>query len=172
MSPRFANLAEGGVAVAELLSPPSEAIVLAILPNGVPPALEIAARHGLAVYGVRLDRDDVVQVIELVVASDGAAAGVNVTGRAVIVVDDGVETGSAAHVVGRALRDAGAASLILAVAVCPREGEARLALLYDEIVAVDRPMVRRSLRWHYEDFDVLDEVEALRRLSEHDASLG
>lgn len=172
MSGRFADLADGGAAVAERLSPPPDSVVLAILPNGVPAALAIASRHGLPVYGVRLSRGYVVQVTDLTVMSDGSPGDIDLSGRTVIVVDDGVETGSAAQVVGRALRDSGVANLFLAVAVCPREGEAKLVSLYDEIVAVDRPMVRRSLRWHYSTFDVMDEPEALRRLAEHTSSLG
>lgn len=172
MSGRFADLAAGGAAVAEMLSPPPDAVVLAVLPNGVPAALAIASRHGLPVYGVRLARGYAVQVIDLTVMSDGSSADIDLSGRTVIVVDDGVETGSAAQVVGRALRDAGVTKLLLAVAVCPREGEATLTSTYDEIVAADRPMVRRSLKWHYTDFDVIDEPEALRRLAEHTSSLG
>ncbi len=169
---RFDHLADGGCAVAELLAPVPDSVVLAILPNGVPAALAIAEQHGLPVFGVRLERGYVVQVAELVVSGDGTAAETSLAGRPVIVVDDGVETGSAALVVGKALRDAGAGPLTLAVAVCPREGEAKLTSTYDDIVAADRPMVRRSLKWHYTDFDVIDEPEALRRLAEYTASLG
>ena len=42
---------------------------------------------------------------------------------------------------------------MLAVPVCPREALADLALRYDDVVAPVRPLVRRSLTWHYETFD-------------------
>jgi predicted phosphoribosyltransferase len=72
-----------------------------------------------------------------------------VAGREVIVIDDGVETGTAARAIALALRDQEPARLILAVPVCPRQESASLALLYDEVIAVVQPLARRSLRWHY-----------------------
>ena len=79
-------------------------------------------------------------------------AGVDVEGRDVVVIDDGVETGTAAMVAGAALRAAGATGLVLAVPVCPRDSEAALRMRYDDVIAVTRPLVRRSLRWHYDTF--------------------
>ncbi len=77
---------------------------------------------------------------------------VDVAGRRVVVIDDGVETGTAARAVADALRAAGATHVVLAVPVCPREIEAGLRPRYDDVIAVTRPLVRRSLRWHYETF--------------------
>ena len=68
----------------------------------------------------------------------------------VVVIDDGVETGTAAAAAAEVLRDAGARRLTLAVPVCPRDAEVGLLDRYDDVVAVVRPLVRRSLRWHYE----------------------
>lgn len=129
-------------------------LLVAVIPNGVPVAEPIADALGLPVTGARLEREGEPRVFDLD----------DVRGRTVIVVDDGVETGTAARLVGMAARDAGAERVILAVPVCPREAEALLVGLYDDIVAVERPLVRRDLRWHYEDFDTIDEPEAVRRL--------
>jgi predicted phosphoribosyltransferase len=41
---------------------------------------------------------------------------------------------------------------------------AGLAHLYDEIIAVDRPLGRRALAWHYDDFDTIDDATATRLL--------
>lgn len=71
-------------------------------------------------------------------------------GLQVMVVDYGVETGQAAMLAGRALRAAGAARLVLAVAVCPRQVEWTLAGVYDEVIAVQRPFGRRALQWHFD----------------------
>ena len=71
---------------------------------------------------------------------------------------------TAARLVGGALREAGTTRLVLAVPVCPRQAEAGLQALYDEIVAIDRPLARRDLRWHYIDLDSIDEAEAQRQL--------
>jgi predicted phosphoribosyltransferase len=154
----FADLADGG---RRLLSAVVDAgidlrggVVVAIVPNGVPVAEPVADGLGLPLVGAHLDREGEPRVTDVP----------EVVGRTVIVVDDGVETGTAAWLVGTALRSAGAARIALAVPVCPRQAEAGLHSVYDEIVAIDRPLARRDLRWHYVDFDTIDEAEARRRL--------
>ena len=154
----FANLADGGAqlvtSVRQAVGGLRDPLLLAIIPNGVPVAEPLAEALALPVAGAWLDREGEPHVIELP----------DVAGREVIVIDDGVETGTAARLVGAALRAGGAARTVLAVPVCPRQAEAGLGALYDEIVALDRPLARRDLRWHYADFDTIDEAEARRRL--------
>ncbi len=75
-----------------------------------------------------------------------------IAGGTVVVIDDGVETGTAARAMGALLRDAGAATTVFAVPVCPRESEPVLRELFDDVIAIDRPFVRRPLEWHYETF--------------------
>lgn len=156
---RFANLGDAGERLVRAIHDRVDAwidpCVLAIIPNGVPVAAPIADELNLALLPASLDR------------SGDPVAGVlpSLDGRTVIVVDDGVETGTAARLVGEAARAAGAAYLVLAVPVCPREAHPVMERVYDEVIALDRPMVRRDLRWHYDDFDVIDEAEAHRRLA-------
>ena len=154
----FANLADGGArlvaAVSEAASALRDPLLLAIIPNGVPVAEPLAEALAMPLAGACLDREGDPRVIDVP----------GVVGRDVIVVDDGVETGTAARLVGAALRSGGAARMVLAVPVCPRQAEAELSTLYDEIIAIDRPLARRDLRWHYADFDTIDEAEARRRL--------
>ena len=142
---RFADLSDAGRQLAELLTPDvvADAVVLAVPPDGVTVAAAVATALGLEVAPLLTTRDD-----------DGVSVDVpvDVAGRRVIVVDDGVETGTAARAVVAALRQAGAAYVVLAVPVCPREVEADLRHRYDEVIAVTRPLVRRSLRWHYDSF--------------------
>lgn len=69
--------------------------------------------------------------------------------QCLLVVDRGVETGQSALLSAQALREAGASTLILGVPVCPRQAEVQLAHAFDVIVAVQRPLARRSLQWHY-----------------------
>jgi putative phosphoribosyl transferase len=87
-------------------------------------------------------------------------------GRNVIVVDDGVETGTVTRAAGRALVEAGVASVILAVPVCSRESMASLQHRYDQIVALVRPMVHRGLSGHFASFDTIDEATALSLLAD------
>ena len=88
--------------------------------------------------------------------------------EALIVVDDGVETGTVARAAAATLRPLGPARLVLAVPVCSREAMSDLALRYDEILAPVTPMGRRALTWHYAIFDTIDDETArsvLERLS-------
>jgi predicted phosphoribosyltransferase len=155
----FANLADAGRALAALVqqefSEASDVIVLAAMPNGVPVAIQVAAVLGVRATGLPIDR-----------TGDGPVIGAlpDAADRVVIVIDDGVETGSVARAAAIALRELKPRRLVLAVPVCSREAMAGLAHLYDEIIAVDRPLGRRALAWHYVDFDTIDDATATRLL--------
>ena len=142
---RFVDLADGGRQLAALV--PAELVadcLLVAVPSG---GAVVAAALG-DVLGLRSE------LLAVTTTDAGVAVEVpvDVSGRRVLVVDDGVETGTAARAVVAALRDAGAAYVALAVPVCPRETEADLRRRYDDVIAVTQPLVRRSLRWHYETF--------------------
>jgi predicted phosphoribosyltransferase len=62
-----------------------------------------------------------------------------VRGHGVIVVDDGVATGSTASAVGRWLAHAGAAHRTLALPVGPPDTLARLQADYDDVIALAAP---------------------------------
>ena len=161
---RFANLSDAGQRLAVVVADEIDrdaSVVLAVIPNGVPVALELADALGLPVQGLAVVRGDDGVAVEL-----SAALAETVRGRAAIVVDDGVETGTVARAVVPALRAAGVAELVLAVPVCPREAMADLAHRYDRILAVQTPLARRSLAWHFTDFDTIDDATAFERLRE------
>lgn len=162
MTARFADLADGGRQLIEPLATfDGDWHVVAIIPNGVPAAEAIANARGWPLHAAMLDRTGEPQVTKLP----------ELAGERVVVVDDGVETGTAATLIGAALRAQGVSELLLAVPVCPREAEPGLRRIYDHLVALDRPLARRDLRWHYVTFDTLDEAAALRRLDERSAPL-
>lgn len=155
----FANLADAGRALAALVqeefTDASDVIVLAAMPNGVPVAIPVAAVLEVRATGLPIDR-----------TGDGPVIGTlpDAADRVVVVIDDGVETGSVARAAATALRELKPRRLVLAVPVCSREAMAGLARLYDEIIAVDRPLGRRALAWHYDDFDTIDDATATRLL--------
>lgn len=137
--PDFADLAEGGARLAELVGGISVAcdVVVGVHPNGLPAAHAVAQRLNVGVVNaVRIDQEDHFDI-------DGEVSG------HVIVCDDGVETGRAALTLGQQLRQIGVTSVVLAVPVCPREIEPALRQVYDDVLAVVRPLARRSLKWHY-----------------------
>ena len=115
-------------------------IVLALGTPALSMAEAIAQRVGAHPALLSVDRDDAPNV----------GLPPSCAGGTVLVVDRGVETGQAAMLAARAVRAAGAARVLLAVAVCPRQAEWTLASVYDEIIAVHRPLGRRSLQWHFD----------------------
>ena len=160
----FANLVDGGrrlgpllgVALADLADP----VLLAAIPNGVPVALGVVESVSAPLRALRVRRSD--DGVEVEPLNDLA-------GRAVVVIDDGVETGTVARAAAAALREAQVGTLVLAVPVCPKETMADLKHRYDLIVAVSTPIARRDLTWHYADFDTIDEATAMRLLWDHNA---
>ena len=86
-----------------------------------------------------------------------------VAGRTVIVVDDGVATGSTATAVGRWLGQAGAARRVLAVPVAPPSTAERLGGSYDDVVALATPEAFFAVGEFYTDFRQVtdDEVREL-----------
>ena len=87
-------------------------------------------------------------------------------GRAAVVVDDGIATGSTARAACAVVRAQGAASVVLASPVCAPDAAAALAAEVDEVVCVATPDRFGSVGRHYADFRPTtdDEVTDLLRL--------
>lgn len=159
---RFANLADAGNAlaahVADDLADAVDApvVVLAAIPNGVPVALPVCAVLGVRAQALPVERSAAGPVI-------GSLP--QLAGCRVVVVDDGVETGSVARAAAVAIREQAPVEIVLAVPVCPREAMADLTRRYDRIIALERPFGRRSLAWHYDDFDTIDAERAVALLA-------
>ncbi|MBV9286162.1 MAG: phosphoribosyltransferase [Acidimicrobiia bacterium] len=95
----------------------------------------------------------------------GGRPPLDVTGRDVIVVDDGVATGSTAIAVGRWLAGAGARHRILAVPVAPPQTVGRLREAYHDVVVLAAPSAFFAVGEFYADFRQVtdDEVRELLR---------
>jgi predicted phosphoribosyltransferase len=160
----FANLRDAGRQLGPLLAGAlagvDDPLLLAVIPNGVPVALGIREVIGIPVQALPAQRSDDGVII---------VADADLAGRNVVIVDDGVETGTVARAAATAMVESGVASVSLAVPVCSREALATLQHRYDRVVAVVRPMVHHSLERHYDDFDVIDEAEAHRLLADDPA---
>ncbi|MFJ9771333.1 phosphoribosyltransferase family protein [Kitasatospora sp. NPDC101157] len=87
-------------------------------------------------------------------------------GRTVIVVDDGIATGSTARAACRIVRARGAARVVLAVPVAPRDWTDRLTEVADELVCVDTPSPFFAIGEFYADFSQTGDEEVLRLLAE------
>ena len=156
----FANLRAGGEALIPAIAVLGVDVqLLPIMPNGVPVSMPIVESLRLPITPLEVERNDEgVQVLNVP----------DLEKSTVVVIDDGVETGTAAMAAALALKPHVIDRLVLAVPVCPREASAQLALVYDEIIAARQPLARRALQWHYEDFNTIDDGIARQMLAEHD----
>jgi putative phosphoribosyl transferase len=82
----------------------------------------------------------------------GSRPAVPISGREVIVVDDGLATGSTMKAAVLALRQAGAARVVVAVPVGPPDTCTELGELADEVVCLQRPVHFMAVGQWYEDF--------------------
>jgi putative phosphoribosyl transferase len=91
-------------------------------------------------------------------------APVDVTGATVIVVDDGIATGTTMRAALQALRQRQPARLILAVPVAPADTLASLRGEVDEVVCLEQPFPFRAVGEHYAEFHQLDDDEVIEAL--------
>jgi putative phosphoribosyl transferase len=87
-----------------------------------------------------------------------------VRGATVIVVDDGIATGTTMRAALKALRRRGAARLVLAVPVAPHDTLTRLRREVDRIVCLAEPDPFRAIGLHYRDFEQLSDEAVMAGL--------
>lgn len=92
-----------------------------------------------------------------------------VSGRTVILVDDGVATGSTMRAAIGALRALGAGRIVVGVPVASPDTCAELATEVDEIVCVETPEPFYAISLWYRDFGQLGDEE-VREILERDAT--
>ena len=99
---------------------------------------------------------------------------VALAGRIVIVLDDGLATGSTMVAALRAVRAQGPARLVCAVPVAAPDSLARVAGLADDVVCLATPHPFRAVGLYYEDFAGVTDEEVIAMLaapSEHGPSM-
>ncbi|MFF5663080.1 phosphoribosyltransferase family protein [Streptomyces griseofuscus] len=89
----------------------------------------------------------------------GECPSVPLTGRTAVVVDDGVATGSTARVACRVARARGAARIVLAVPVAPRDVARRLGGDADDVVCLETPWDFAAVGQFYDDFTQTEDAE-------------
>lgn len=81
--------------------------------------------------------------------------------RTVVVVDDGLATGSTAKAAIEVLRSMAAGRIVLAVPVGARDTVERLRTLADEVVCLEQPEWFGAVGAHYEDFEQVTDEHVL-----------
>jgi len=82
-----------------------------------------------------------------------------ITGRAAIVVDDGIATGATMRVALRSLRRRNPAHLVLAVPVAPPQTLAELRKEADETICLEMPAMLGAIGFYYRDFHQMSDAE-------------
>ncbi|WP_164700558.1 phosphoribosyltransferase [Modestobacter sp. KNN46-3] len=86
---------------------------------------------------------------------------VPLAGRTVVLVDDGIATGSTARAACAVARAQGAARVVLAVPVCSPDAVPALTAATDELVVLSSPPGFRSVGQAYADFRATEDDEVL-----------
>lgn len=89
-----------------------------------------------------------------------------VTGRSVIVTDDGIATGSTMLAALRTVRAQSPFEMIVAVPVAAPERLAEVRRAADEVVCLIAPEDLQAVGFYYDDFDAVEDGEVLQLLRE------
>lgn len=180
------GLPRGGVPVAfevaKRLHAPLDVMVVRKL--GVP-GWEELAMGAIASGGVRVINEDVVrgsnippESIERVAAAEleelhrremifrGHTGAPDVKGKIVILVDDGIATGSTIHAAVQALHQQEPAKIVIAVPTAAADSCDKLAPMVDELIALMRPIYFHAVGQWYEDFQQTTDAEVKRLIED------
>ena len=106
------------------------------------------------------------QVVEQIVAELRPAAGPpDLSGRTVVVVDDGVATGATARAAAKIVRSRGAGQVIFATPVGAPSTCSDLRACFDEVICLQTPTRFGSVGQHYEHFEQVSIGEVRRLLA-------
>jgi predicted phosphoribosyltransferase len=113
----------------------------------------------------RVKRQELAELDRRVEAFRGHGAPPNIAGHQVVIVDDGIATGSTARAACQVARARGAARIVVAVPVAPIGWELRLEDVADELIALHTPRRFGAIGAFYRDFRQTPDEEVTRLLS-------
>ena len=176
-----------GYEVAKRLHVPLDVFVVRKL--GVPGYEELAL-GAIASGGVRVLNQDVVRIlpdadriVEAVTTNEimelerrervyrDDRPPLDVRGRTVILIDDGLATGATMHAAVQALREQGPAKIVVAVPVCAPETCREIQKVADETVWLFAPEWFHGVGQFYDDFSQTSDDEVSRLLAEANSIL-
>jgi putative phosphoribosyl transferase len=112
----------------------------------------------------RAERRERAEVASRVQQFRGDRPRIPLSGRTVVLVDDGIATGSTARAACAVARALGAARIVLASPVCARESARALAADADEVVCLQTPHDFRAVGQFYADFRPTEDDEVIALL--------
>lgn len=177
-------LPRGGVPVADEIAAALDAPleILAVRKLGAPhnPEYGIGAvaedgtsvidAEAVAVLGIRNGEIEAItareraELARRVAAYRGDRPPLDLEGRTVVVVDDGVATGLTDTVALRAVRHQGPRRVVLAVPVCPPDALGRLRAEADDVVCLQVPQRMYGVGQFYGDFSQVSDEEVILAL--------
>jgi putative phosphoribosyl transferase len=159
--------------VRKIGAPWQQELALAAVVEGDPPDIVIdePVRRGLGADGSYIDAQAQLQLREIArqrrIYLSGRPA-VPVEGRTVIVVDDGIATGTTVRAALKALRRRHPAALVLAVPVAPRDTLQSLRAEVDQVVCLQVPTPFFAVGEHYRRFGQVEDEEVIAALGAAD----
>jgi putative phosphoribosyl transferase len=96
----------------------------------------------------------------------GSRKKINLAGKTVIVVDDGVATGASMIMALKVIRKMRPALIVVAVPVAPPDTVKQLRLAADQVVAILQPASFFAIGQFYADFQQVEDEEVKRLLAE------
>lgn len=112
----------------------------------------------------RVERRELAELIRRAQRYRAGAEPLDLDGRTVIVVDDGLATGATARAAIASVRRRGAATVVLAVPVGARDTIDALASEVDDLVCVEEPEEFSAVGAWYDDFTPTTDAEVLALL--------
>ena len=160
--------------VRKIGAPWQSELALAAVVEGEPPDIVVdeAAQRGLGPQDDYIDAQAQLQLREIARQRRAYLSGrpaLPLEGRTVVVVDDGIATGTTVRAALKALRRRRPAALVLAVPVAPRDTLEQLRREVDRVVCLATPQPFFAVGEHYQRFPQVEDDEVIAAL---DATAG
>jgi putative phosphoribosyl transferase len=163
------------VIVRKVGAPGNRELAIAAIVDGSPPDI-VLTREILEAYGLeeaeiaRLVAAERPELDRRRIAYRGKRHPLSVTGKTIVIVDDGAATGTTMKVAVRAMKRRSPREIVVALPVAPPETVTSLKQESNRVICLEQPRHFMALSYHYRSFPQLtdDEVNAALQKSAQD----